>query len=143
MCLSRLTFKKSNVTPVQLNAHWQQQDPFLHCFDAHSNSSFCCSFFAHPSTSFILYPNTFCSVTSLLPSLLCNNIFKQGWCHLKARVVLGPPWPNFFYKKIYNNLNFFICLPFKKNLKTLSVFIFIFYANKIKFCSIICSTFSR
>ena len=101
LCLSRLTFKKSNVTPVQLNAHWQKQDPFLHCFDAHSNSSFCCSFFAHPSASFILYPNTFCFVTSLLPSLLCNNIFRQGWRHLKARVVLGPPWPNFFFFKIY------------------------------------------
>ena len=46
-------------------------------------------------------------------------------------------------KFIYNNLKFFICLPFKKILGTPLVFFFFFYANKIKFCSIICSTFKR
>ena len=43
-------------------------------------------------------------------------------------------------KIICNNLKFFICLSLKKNFGTLSVF---FYANKIKFCSIICSTFKQ
>ena len=40
---------------------------------------------------------------------------------------------------MYTNLKKFICLPFKKNWEHLQFF----YANKIKFCSIICSTFSE
>ena len=55
------------------------------------------------------------------------------------------PWdhPDLKKKIIYNNLKIFICLPFKKILGTPSVFFFFFNANKIKFCSIICSTFKQ
>ena len=65
---------------------------------------------------------------------------KQGRCHLRPGWSQDHPDLKFTSLFIYNNLKFFICLPFKKNLKTSSVF---FYANKIKFCSIICSIFSE
>ena len=49
--------------------------------------------------------------------------FGQRWCHLMARVVSGPPWPE---KKIYiyihNNLKFYIYLPLKKILGTPWIF---------------------
>ena len=83
---------------------------------------------------------TFFSCTELLLMAYYQGgapLKSGGPSHLKVKVVPRPPWPNFFF--IYNNLKKFICLPFKKNLETLSAF---FYANKIKFYSIICSIFS-
>ena len=65
---------------------------------------------------------------------------KQGRCHLKPRVVLRPPWTEFFYFFVYNNLKFLFVYPSKNILETPSVF---FYANKIKFCFVICSIFNR
>ena len=63
-----------------------------------------------------------------------NATLRTGWSqnHLEKK-------KKYIYIYIYNNLKNFICLPFKKILGTFLVF---FYANKIKFWSIICSTFS-
>ena len=52
---------------------------------------------------------------------ICSYVYIQGQRHLKVKVVLGPPWLELFFF-IYNNLKKFICLPFKKNLGTPSVF---------------------
>ena len=63
----------------------------------------------------------------MIPSNLIINqhVLMQGWSEI------------FFY--IYNNLKKFIFLPFKKKFGNTLNF---FYDNKIKFYSIICSTFS-
>jgi len=61
-------------------------------------------------------------------------MFRPGWSQDR---------PDLKKKKIYiyNNLKFFICLPFKKKFE--NTFKFSFFINKIKFCSIICSTFKQ
>ena len=75
------------------------------------------------------------------PTTLHSN--RGGGATLRSGWSQDHPNLNFFFY-IYNNLKKFICLPFKKNLRTPSVFFFFFfYADKIKFCSIICFTFSR
>ena len=62
---------------------------------------------------------------------------------VRGSATLRPGWsqdhPDLKKKIIYNNLKKFSCLPFKKKFGNTLNF---FYANKIKFCSIICSTFS-
>ena len=60
--------------------------------------------------------------------------YKQWWCHVQPRVVPGQPWPKKKKKFIYNNLKFFICLPFKKKLGTPSNNFYFYF---------ICSTFKQ